>query len=315
MTLQTGDSAAASPIRMGQPGSTQIGHNRFGLTGVSKRFDTRIVAIRPDLADISVAGDHFAPHYAAPMMVSGVAPHTAIRSEPRLDAPQISELLYGEAFALLDVTGGWAWGYSGADHRVGYLAIDTLGLSSAPTHRVIGHDIAIRSSADEASGGSAILPYGAQLTGDVQGDWLAISTGYVPMSAVTEINKIVDAATAAESFLGAPYLAGGRTASGIDAAGLVQIAAAAAGVRLPRDADLQAAALTPHAGTAQRGSIVVLGDHIGVMVDSETVLHACPVQGQVAAEPLRTVVARAAEAGNTAQPLFTSLSSASKELR
>lgn len=315
MTLQTGDSAAASPIRMGQPGATQIEHNRFGLTGVSKSFDRRIVAIRPDLADIAVAGQHFAPHYAAPMTLSGVLPHAAMRSAPQLDAPQISELLYGEAFALLDVTGGWAWGYSYADHRVGFLAIDALGLSITPTHRIIGHEIAIRSEANADSGGSAILPYGAQLMGEVQGEWLSTTAGFVPLSAVAAIGTLADAATVAESFLGAPYLAGGRTAKGVDAAGLVQIAAAAAGIRLPRDADLQAAALAPHASTAQRGAVVFIGDHVGVMVDGETILHACPLQGQVAAEPLRTVVARAAEAGGSAQPIFTSLSSASKELR
>jgi hypothetical protein len=33
----------------------------------------------------------------------------------------------GEEFALLDVTGGWAWGYRRSDHLVGYLPAEALG--------------------------------------------------------------------------------------------------------------------------------------------------------------------------------------------
>lgn len=31
-----------------------------------------------------------------------------------------------EEFALLDITGGWAWGYRLSDHLVGYLPADRL---------------------------------------------------------------------------------------------------------------------------------------------------------------------------------------------
>lgn len=32
----------------------------------------------------------------------------------------------GDEFALLDVTGGWAWGYRRSDHKVGYLRAEAL---------------------------------------------------------------------------------------------------------------------------------------------------------------------------------------------
>ena len=76
---------AASRVRMGRPGTVGAGRGRFGLTGTSQAFDPRIVAIRPDLADIAVAGTYFAPHYAAPMMGSGTLPaaeHAACQSAP-----------------------------------------------------------------------------------------------------------------------------------------------------------------------------------------------------------------------------------------
>src|SRR3546814_3002606 len=77
--------SAANRVRMGRPGAAGAGRDRFGLTGSSQVFDPRVVAIRPDLADIAVAGTHFAPHYAAPMMRSGVLPAAALRASPSLD--------------------------------------------------------------------------------------------------------------------------------------------------------------------------------------------------------------------------------------
>src|SRR3546814_17357263 len=94
-----------------------------------------MVAIRPDLADIAVAGMHFAPHYVAPKMTSSVLPAAAMRAAPSLDAEQTSELLFGEGFALLDLTGGWAGGDSLAHHYVRYHAPTALGAPIHPTPR------------------------------------------------------------------------------------------------------------------------------------------------------------------------------------
>lgn len=300
--LETGNNAMTAPVRMGQPGSTPLGHNRFGLTGVSKSFDTRLIAIRADLADIAVAGEHFAPHYAAPMMGSGVAPYAAMRDAPDLSAPMVSELLYGEAFALLDVTGGWAWGYSHTDHRVGYVAVDALGPTIAPTHMVVRDDVLVHSKMDSNSGGSAILPFGALLMGDVQGEWLAVSAGFVPLSSVTPVGTPADMASTAAHFLDAPYLSGGRTAKGIDAAALVQISAQAAGLSLPRDADTQQMAATITVDAPQRGDLMFIGDHVGLMIDADHVLHACPIQGKVVSEPLSMAVSRRSGSIDTADP-------------
>ena len=90
MTANSGENSAANRVRMGRPGVAGQGRDRFGLSGTSQAFDPRIVAIRPDLADIAVAGTHFAPHYAAPMMMSGVLPAAVMRGAPSLDAEQTS---------------------------------------------------------------------------------------------------------------------------------------------------------------------------------------------------------------------------------
>src|SRR3546814_21064711 len=95
------------------------------------------------------------------MMRSGVLPAAALRASPSLDADQTSELLFGEGFALLELTGGWAWGYCLADHYVGYLAAEALAAPIAPTHRVAMIQAMHPSAPDSASGCPSLAPPGA----------------------------------------------------------------------------------------------------------------------------------------------------------
>ncbi|NIJ35757.1 cell wall-associated NlpC family hydrolase [Sphingopyxis panaciterrae] len=303
MTAKNGDNLAANRVRMGRPGVVGAGRDRFGLTGTSQTFDPRIVAIRPDLADISVAGQHFAPHYAAPMMRSGVLPAATLRATPSLAAEQTSELLFGEGFALLDLTGGWAWGYSLADHYVGYLAADALGAPIAPTHRVHAAEAILHSSPDAAAGGSAILPRGALVMGEADGEWLTTSHGFLPLAAMIEVSaQHDDPAAVAEELIGTPYVWGGRTAKGIDCSGLVQLAWSMAGVQLPRDSDLQLASLGADKDVAPsglaRGDLVFFPGHVGIMADDRVIIHASRQWMEVRTEPLADVIARSAAKGH-----------------
>lgn len=44
-----------------------------------------------------------------------------LRDGPSCEAEPVGELAAGERFLMLDDSLGWAWGYAGADRRVGYL--------------------------------------------------------------------------------------------------------------------------------------------------------------------------------------------------
>ncbi len=97
----------------------------FRLTGPSQKFDRRTHALRADLADVTLAGRLFAPHYAEAAHRTCAANFLPVFDKP--SGAQTSELLLGEGFALLDVAGEWAWGYCEHDRYVGYVKVDALG--------------------------------------------------------------------------------------------------------------------------------------------------------------------------------------------
>ncbi len=51
---------------------------------------------------------------------------TPVRAAPAPDAETVAELGPGDAFAVLEYAGGWAWGYAQARHQVGYVEAAAL---------------------------------------------------------------------------------------------------------------------------------------------------------------------------------------------
>ena len=68
-----------------------------------------------------------ASHYAEPVERTLARP-AALCAAPDSEAEVVRELDRGEPFALLDDTLGWAWGYAGAERRVGYVRSEALAL-------------------------------------------------------------------------------------------------------------------------------------------------------------------------------------------
>jgi cell wall-associated NlpC family hydrolase len=219
------------------------GRKLFSLSGKSPRFDPRVDALRDDLADITLAGRLFAPHYADAVPKRCAIPFAPMFSKP--GGEQSSELMAGEHFMLLDVSGGWAWGWSAHDHYVGYIEASAL---------------------EEASEPNPV---------DARGDPLTI----------------------ARSFLGRPYVWGGRGGAGIDCSGLVQRSVAGIGIKAQRDSDMQQASLgqvIEDGQDLQRGDIIFFPGHVGMMADQATLIHATRYHGKTVEEPLETVTARVA---------------------
>lgn len=51
---------------------------------------------------------------------------TPLFARPDETAETLGELAEGDIFALLDITGGWAWGFRETGHLVGYVPTESL---------------------------------------------------------------------------------------------------------------------------------------------------------------------------------------------
>src|SRR5215210_3011760 len=92
----------------------------FALTGPSNPPDPAHHAYRPDLADVALAHQVIASHYAEPLE-RAVTRTATLRVAPCDGAEALLELKPGDPFSMLDNSLGWAWGYAGANRRVGYV--------------------------------------------------------------------------------------------------------------------------------------------------------------------------------------------------
>jgi hypothetical protein len=109
----------------GKPPLTPTNAEAFALAGPSSPPDPQFNAYRKDLADAALAGRVIASHYAEPVD-RRLAAATTLHEAPGAQSKVLAALDPGDRFALLDDSLGWAWGYAGDDHRVGYVLSDAL---------------------------------------------------------------------------------------------------------------------------------------------------------------------------------------------
>jgi hypothetical protein len=280
------------PERPLEAPSSSRADERFHLIGRSLRLDPRIHAWRLDIADIALAGQIFAPHYARPLLRACGARTAPLYAGPGPEAAVLTELLPGEEFAVLEYAGGMAWGYARHDHVAGYVEAIALSATEPPDYIVCEASAPVSAEAALDSAVIATLPMGARLYGTVHGATLLTEYGHVPMSHVRALGDFEsDPARVAERMMGTPYRAGGRTHDGIDGPGLVQLGFGLCGVPLPHLADqlrLIGAKLDPDDGL-ERGDLVLYPDGAGLMIDDLLMIHVGANTGKVTVGPLQNL--------------------------
>ncbi|MEO1045495.1 MAG: NlpC/P60 family protein [Pseudomonadota bacterium] len=289
-------------------GTESGGIRRFRLSGPAPRHDIRITPARGDLADIRLAGKVFASSYVAAIPYHCVAALTTLHRAPSDIAEAVSQLRLGDGFAVLEIAGGWCWGYCLDDGYCGYVRASSLARDTiAATHRVTARSTLIFAEADFKSPIVMRPAMGTSLViSEEQGHFSCCGQGYVPTG---HIGRIDDSARTgaeaiadmAERLIGAPYVWGGRSGDGLDCSGLVQLVLALGGIAAPRDSDQQQEALGIEIDPAmalQRNDLVFFPHHVGIMVDAHLLVHANSDAMCVSVEPLDNVVARLSSRGH-----------------
>jgi NlpC/P60 family/Bacterial dipeptidyl-peptidase Sh3 domain len=271
---------------------------KFALKSPSIALDERVHAARGDLADLALAGQLFVPHYALPMAMQCAVPKTEVRGIGKANGRQVTELLFGETFMVVDIAGGWAWGYCQHDHYVGYVEENVLCESTGKTASVVTvREACVYEAPDLGTASNVSLPMGAKVSGDPAGDFVKTGLGYISASALDR--SFNDAASVAEALLDVPYHWGGRSGQGIDCSGLIQLSLALSnGPPAPRDSDQQQSELgteIPGDTPLMRNDIIFFPGHVGIMADENTLLHATMHYGKTVAEGLDETIARIAK--------------------
>ena len=249
-------------------------------------YDPRTTPARGDIAAEHLRGKVPAGRYAAGEPHEVIRSHTGLFRAARVNAPLDTELLAGERFVVYEHAGVWAWGQAELDGYVGYVRSGEL----EPAGQQATHRVSVRQSRlyNEPSGKAQALlalSLGAKLRvlRDL-GRFSEVRFGsicFVPSAHIVPISQVSpDYVATAEQFLGVAYVWGGRTSLGLDCSALVQLSLAEAGIKAPRDSDMQREALGESLGGAEalaqmrRGDLVFWKNHVATAIDNKRILHA-----------------------------------------
>lgn len=268
--------------------------------------DPRRTPARPDLAAAHLAGQVDATRFVEGKSRRVRAALSPLRRRPEPDCPLDTQALHGEAVRVYEESEGWAWAQLLADGYVGWLPSADLGpYEPPPTHRVCALRTFLypvagmkQPARDDLSLGSTVAVAAAD------GDYVRTPDGFIYAAHLSPLESVaVDFVAVAEQFVGTPYLWGGKSSLGVDCSGLVQLAAGAAGIAVPRDSDMQAAeagdALAIEGGLAglRRGDLVFWKGHVAIVIDPVRIVHANAHHMMTVVEPLAEAVARISSKG------------------
>ena len=228
---------------------------------------------------------------------------TSMKLKPNHHCEASSELLFGEAVQVLEQNAQWCKVRSVHDGYEGFIETAACDFSSPQTtHWVNTQATFVFEKPDIKSPIRQRLLFGSELTlGKVSDNpnFLKFGNqGFVWAAHVLNNDtrlKLSLVEIIQHNYLHTPYRWGGRSTDGCDCSGLVQMAAMAQGVQLPRDTVDQEPALTIDIEYEKRCAedLVFWPGHVGILKTPDLLLHSTAHTLRCCFEPLNEVLKRA----------------------
>ncbi|RYZ91787.1 MAG: hydrolase Nlp/P60, partial [Sphingobacteriaceae bacterium] len=210
-----------------------------------------------------------------------------LRAEPNERSEQTTQVLFGEAFEILEWQEHWVKITTAYDNYTGWIGRMLFELTDKQTYDDVKQvPPAITNSAvawafKKSDMSLLYLPFGSSLP-YLQGTECRINDEIYLVPEVDGEEERESITETAMQFMNAPYLWGGRTHFGIDCSGLTQAVLKWHGIKIDRDASQQArqGVLIDNLDDAQEGDLAFFENkdgkitHVGIMLDNENVIHA-----------------------------------------
>ncbi|TMJ60026.1 MAG: peptidase P60 [Alphaproteobacteria bacterium] len=252
-------------------------------------LDPRLNAYRNDLADVRLRGRVSARRYAEGRPARVIAGRAAVRRAPDSGASLDTFYHYGEPILVFEEAGNRAWCQSQDDGYVGYVERQQieLGAAAEPTDFVATMGTYLYEAPDLRTNATDFLPRHSAVVIAETGiltrgtEYARLDTGgFAPRACFSaQPPRSLDIVTAAECYLGSPYLWGGKSFFGIDCSGLVQNAFRDLGISVLRDTDMQRdtigeAVAIASEGDLRRGDLLYMPGHVVIYAGGGIIVHA-----------------------------------------
>ncbi len=222
-------------------------------------------------------------------------PLMPVRSEPSHRAEQVNQLLFGEKVEIQEVNNkDWARIASAWDDYEGWCKPSQLKVVQKKEYqKATKYFSASHSGKLVMPEQEMLLPLGSELVSMKAGSLVPVNEAGKFKGKKQVMSKAVltgdSLKSAVMKYLHAPYLWGGRSATGLDCSGLSQMAYKLCNHRLPRDASQQALSgeLVDFLQHARCGDLAFFDEkegkinHVGILLDTQTIIHATETSGRV----------------------------------
>ena len=173
----------------------------------------------------------------------------SVRNQPAHKGEQVSQLLFGEVYSVLDVCGGWLKIRIQSDGYEGFIPFnqhfelqdsdldDLLKLKTHTAYRLISRLEDLRTGVVfPVLRGSTLYASDGEMF-QIGGRQFLLHEDILPNRPEDSVQRLLDFAF---TYLNAPYQWGGRSPFGVDCSGFMQVVFKSEGISLPRDAWQQA---------------------------------------------------------------------------